>query len=94
MIEAPELIAAGKYTLMAESSVKLPSYKIANHSFKNSQLNLYRLTVTAYDINGNVSPQAETLIEVTNTGALTITHKNTAKEIMLSLMVKTQIYSL
>ncbi|MEX5790154.1 Ig-like domain-containing protein [Providencia hangzhouensis] len=35
--------------------------------------------MTAYDINGNVSPQAETLIEVTNTGALTITHKNTAK---------------
>ncbi|MEX0423995.1 inverse autotransporter beta domain-containing protein [Providencia rettgeri] len=81
VIEAPELIAAGGEIHLngRESSVKLPSYKIARHSFKNSQLNLYRLTVTAYDTNGNVSPQAETLIEVTNTGALTINHKNTAK---------------
>ncbi|MCD2529502.1 MULTISPECIES: inverse autotransporter beta domain-containing protein [Providencia] len=81
VIEAPELIAAGGEIHLngIESSVKLPSYKIASNAFKNQQLNLYRLTVTAYDTNGNVSPQAETLIEVTNTGALTITHKNTVK---------------
>ncbi|WP_272666241.1 MULTISPECIES: inverse autotransporter beta domain-containing protein [unclassified Providencia] len=81
VIEAPELIAAGGEIHLngLESSVKLPSYKIASNTVKNPQLNLYRLTVTAYDTNGNVSPQAETLIEVTNTGTLTISHANTAK---------------
>ncbi|MEY0558003.1 inverse autotransporter beta domain-containing protein [Providencia sp. 1701011] len=81
VIEAPELVAAGGEIHLngIESSVKLPSYKIANDTIKNQQLNLYRLTVTAYDTNGNVSPQAETLIEVTNTGTLTISHANTAK---------------
>ncbi|NHX34332.1 hypothetical protein HA388_30500, partial [Escherichia coli] len=64
VIEAPELVAAGGEIHLngIESSVKLPSYKIANDTIKNQQLNLYRLTVTAYDTNGNVSPQAETLI--------------------------------
>lgn len=81
VIEAPELIAAGGEIHLngLESSVKLPSYKIASNAVKNPQLNLYRLTVIAYDTNGNVSPQAETLIEVTNTGTLTISHANTAK---------------
>ncbi|EMT6576109.1 inverse autotransporter beta domain-containing protein [Providencia rettgeri] len=80
-IDAPELIAAGGEIHLngLESSVKLPSYKIASNAVKNSQLNLYRLTVTAYDTNGNVSPQAETLIEVTNTGTLIISHENSAK---------------
>ncbi|HHE6470093.1 TPA: inverse autotransporter beta domain-containing protein [Providencia rettgeri] len=81
VIEAPELLAAGGEIHLngIESSVKLPSYKITSNAVKNQQLNFYRLTVTAYDTNGNVSPQAETLIEVTNTGTLTITHENTAK---------------
>ncbi|MEW2740329.1 inverse autotransporter beta domain-containing protein [Providencia rettgeri] len=81
VIDAPELIVAGGEIHLngIESSVKLPSYKIASDAVKNPQLNLYRLTVTAYDTNGNVSPQTETLIEVTSTGTLTITHENSAK---------------
>ncbi|TOL39895.1 hypothetical protein CGH97_27035, partial [Vibrio parahaemolyticus] len=62
-----------------KSSVKLPSYKIAENDVKNQQLNRYRLTVTAYDIKGNMSPQAETLVEVSNTGLLAIIHKNGTK---------------
>ena len=81
VVDAPELIAAGGRLHLngIDSSVKLPSYKITNNALKNQQLNLYRLTVTVYDTKGNVSPQVETLIEVTGTGALTITHENTKK---------------
>ncbi|MEX6224946.1 hypothetical protein AB6F55_08915 [Providencia hangzhouensis] len=66
IVEAPELVAAGgSITLNGlKSSVKLPSYKIAENDVKNQQLNRYRLTVTAYDIKGNMSPQAETLVEI------------------------------
>ncbi|XVH59140.1 inverse autotransporter beta domain-containing protein [Providencia hangzhouensis] len=82
IVEAPELVAAGgSITLNGlKSSVKLPSYKIAENDVKNQQLNRYRLTVTAYDIKGNMSPQAETLVEVSNTGLLAIIHKNGTKK--------------
>ncbi|WP_294104672.1 inverse autotransporter beta domain-containing protein [Providencia sp.] len=82
IIEAPELIAAGGVLTLngTASSIKLPSYKIAANKLENQKHNLYRLTVTAYDTKGNVSPKAETLIEVTDTGALSISHESAFKK--------------
>ncbi|HBO22441.1 MAG TPA: hypothetical protein DD649_06070, partial [Providencia sp.] len=74
VVQAPEFLSAGgKINLNgAATQVKLPSYKVAMTEQERQKINLYRLTVTASDTKGNISPQATTLIEVTNSGVLSI----------------------
>lgn len=64
--QAPELISAGGSVDYANANlvVKLPAYKIAATPQETQQKNHYRLTATAYDNQGNASPQVETFIDV------------------------------
>ena len=74
VVQAPEFLSAGgKINLNGTATqIKLPSYKVAMTEQERQKINLYRLTVTASDTKGNISPQATTLIEVTNSGVLSI----------------------
>ncbi|MEY0429894.1 invasin domain 3-containing protein [Providencia rettgeri] len=81
-IQAPEfLMAGGEITLDgAVTRVKLPSYKVAMTEQERKKINLYRFTVTASDSKGNISPQATTLVEVTNSGVLSISQSEVIKQ--------------
>ncbi|MEX9602714.1 MULTISPECIES: invasin domain 3-containing protein [unclassified Providencia] len=81
-IQAPEfLMAGGEITLDgAATRVKLPSYKVAMTEQERKKINLYQFTVTASDSKGNISPQATTLVEVTNSGVLSISQSEVIKQ--------------
>ncbi|MDV5227057.1 inverse autotransporter beta domain-containing protein [Providencia rettgeri] len=72
--QAPELTLAGGRVNHSGTAltVKLPSYKTATTAQEQSKANRYRLTAIAYDKQGNASPQAETWIEVTDSGVAPI----------------------
>ncbi|MEX9870090.1 invasin domain 3-containing protein [Providencia huaxiensis] len=81
-VQAPEFLAAGGEIILDGTStrVKLPSYKVAMTEQERKKINLYRFTVTAFDSKGNVSPQATTLVEVTNSGILSINPSEVIKQ--------------
>ncbi|MCB6145718.1 Ig-like domain-containing protein [Providencia rettgeri] len=58
----------------------MPSYKVAMTEQERKKINLYRFTVTASDSKGNISPQATTLVEVTNSGVLSINPNEVIKQ--------------
>ena len=72
--QAPELLAAGGSISSTDqtATVILPTYKTANTAEAAQKLNRYRLQGTAFDTKGNTSPVAETLIEITNAGVISI----------------------
>ncbi|WP_353244207.1 inverse autotransporter beta domain-containing protein, partial [Providencia sp.] len=72
--QAPELLAAGGSISSTDqtATVILPTYKTANTLEAAQKLNRYRLQGTAFDTKGNASPVAETLIEITNSGVISI----------------------
>lgn len=72
--QAPELTLAGGIVNHSGTAltVKLPSYKTAPTIQEQLKTNRYRLTAIAYDNQGNASSQAETWVEVTNSGVVTI----------------------
>ncbi|WPA92617.1 invasin domain 3-containing protein [Providencia zhijiangensis] len=71
---APELLAAGGSISSTDHTAVLilPSYKTAKTTQDAQKANRYRLRAIAYDVNGNTSPVAETLVEVTDSGVLSI----------------------
>ncbi|MEY1474271.1 hypothetical protein, partial [Providencia manganoxydans] len=74
-------MAGGEITLDgAATRVKLPSYKVAMTEQERKKINLYQFTVTASDSKGNISPQATTLVEVTNSGVLSISQSEVIKQ--------------
>ncbi|MGG7474381.1 inverse autotransporter beta domain-containing protein [Providencia sp. R1] len=81
-VQAPEFLAAGGEIILdgASTRVKLPSYKVAMTEQERKKINLYRFTVTASDSKGNISPQATTLVEVTNSGVLSINPNEVIKQ--------------
>ncbi|MTC69345.1 invasin domain 3-containing protein [Providencia sp. wls1914] len=71
---APELLASGGSISSTDHTAVLilPSYKTAKTTQDAQKANRYRLRAIAYDVNGNASPVAETLVEVTDSGVLSI----------------------
>ncbi len=72
--QAPELLLAGGSISSTDqtATVILPTYKTANTAETTQKINRYRLQGTAFDTKGNASPVAETLIEITNVGIISI----------------------
>ncbi|WP_272518354.1 MULTISPECIES: invasin domain 3-containing protein [unclassified Providencia] len=81
-IHAPEFLMAGGEIILdgALTKIKLPSYKVAMTEQERKKNNLYRFTVTASDSKGNITPQASTFVEVTNSGVLSIKHNEVIKK--------------
>lgn len=72
--QAPELTLAGGIISHSGTAlkVKLPSHKTASTAQEQLKANRYRLTAIAYDNQGNASSQAETWIEVADSGSVII----------------------
>lgn len=72
--QAPELTLAGGVVSHSGTAltVKLPSHKTAATPQEQLKANRYRLTAVAYDNQGNASSQAETWIEVADSGVVVI----------------------
>ncbi|MTC22490.1 MULTISPECIES: inverse autotransporter beta domain-containing protein [unclassified Providencia] len=72
--QAPEFLAAGGSISSTDqtATLTLPSYKTSNTAKDTQKINRYRLQATAYDIKGNASPIAETLIEIIHPDMLSI----------------------
>ncbi|HHE8320300.1 TPA: invasin domain 3-containing protein [Providencia rettgeri] len=81
-VQAPEFLTAGGEIILdgAATKIKLPSYKVAMTEQERKKINLYRFTVTASDSKGNISPQATTLVEVTDSGVLSINPSEVIKQ--------------
>ncbi|HBC7430230.1 TPA: inverse autotransporter beta domain-containing protein [Providencia rettgeri] len=81
-VQAPEFLTAGGEIILdgAATRVKLPSYQVAMTEQERKKINLYRFTITASDSKGNISPQATTLVEVTNSGVLSIKQSEVIKQ--------------
>lgn len=71
---APELLVAGGTISSSDqnATVKLPAYKKASTLQQSQQLNRYRVSAVAYDINGNTSPSMTTFVEVFDSKAIFI----------------------
>ncbi|HGN1706767.1 TPA: invasin domain 3-containing protein [Providencia rettgeri] len=74
VVQAPQFTdAGGKINLDgSKTTLRLPSYKVAMTNLESRKINTYIIKVTAFDTKGNASPQETTLVEVTNSGTLSI----------------------
>ncbi|WP_323084297.1 invasin domain 3-containing protein [Providencia alcalifaciens] len=76
--QAPEFLAAGGLISSTDqtATLTLPSYKTSKTAKDTQKINRYRLRATAYDVKDNASPVAETLIEITHSGAVSISPRD------------------
>ncbi|QLQ97999.1 invasin domain 3-containing protein [Providencia alcalifaciens] len=76
--QAPEFLAVGGSISSDDqmATLTLPSYQTSNAAKDVQRINRYRLRAIAYDIKGNASPVAETLIEITHSGSISISPRD------------------
>ncbi|HHR6131152.1 TPA: inverse autotransporter beta domain-containing protein [Providencia alcalifaciens] len=76
--QAPEFLAAGGLISSTDqtATLTLPSYKTSKTAKDTQKINRYRLRATAYDVKDNASPVAETLIEITHSGVVSISPRD------------------